>query len=138
MIGYQQPLGEDEARTMSPLLLAYVGDTVHDLFVRTQLTRKGGRMNLLHREASRLVNARAQAAALTRIEGMLSEEEGDIVRRGRNAHARHAAPKHADPADYTHATGLEALLGYLYLTGRMARLSTLLESLSEPEEEAHA
>ena len=73
-----------------------------------------------------MVSAAAQAAMLTAIENELTEQETDITRRGRNAQAKHAAPKHADPADYAHATGLEALWGYLYVTGQARRLDELI------------
>lgn len=73
-----------------------------------------------------MVSAFAQARMLEAIESELTEEEADVARRGRNAQAKHAAPKHADPADYAHATGLEALWGYLYITGRTQRLSELM------------
>ena len=70
--------------------------------------------------------AAAQARMLEAIEPELTEQEADITRRGRNAQAKHAAPKHADPADYAHATGLEALWGYLYVTKQTDRLDTLI------------
>ena len=73
-----------------------------------------------------MVSAAAQAAMLAAIEDELTEQEADVTRRGRNAQAKHAAPKHADPADYAHATGLEALWGYLYVTGQTQRLDELI------------
>ena len=77
-------------------------------------------------QAIRMVSAFAQARMLEAIEAELTEQEADITRRGRNAQAKHAAPKNADPADYAHATGLEALWGYLYLSGETERLDTLI------------
>ena len=72
---------------------------------------------------------------LEAIEPDLTEAEADIARRGRNSQAKHAAPKHADPADYAHATALEALWGYLYLSGQSARLDELIKAaLSRTEE----
>ncbi len=129
-----EPLTEKEARMLSPLRLAYVGDAVHELFVRTELLFAGGKAGAMHRAAIREVNAAGQARALQRIEPELTDDERDIVRRGRNAHANHAAPKHADPADYAHATGLEALAGYLYLSGQTERLRTLYRLIEKAKE----
>ena len=114
---------------LNPLVLAYVGDAVHDLHIRTRLAASGGRVQALHRSATRSVCCAAQAQALQRIEGLLSEAERDVVRRGRNSHGHHSAPKNANPADYALATGLEALLGYLYLTDQRARLDALLQEI---------
>ena len=80
----------------------------------------------MHKQAVRMVSAAAQAAMLAAIENELTEQEADVTRRGRNAQAKHAAPKHADPADYAHATGLEALWGYLYVTNQTQRLDELI------------
>jgi len=82
-----------------------------------------------------MVSAGAQARMLERIEQDLTPAEVDIARRGRNSQAKHAAPKHADPADYAHATGLEALWGYLYLSGQTQRLDELVKmALSRTED----
>lgn len=120
------PMGETDVRMVNPLQMAYVGDAVHALFVRTRLFAGGENVGRMHRRASRSVSAVDQSHALGRIEPLLTEQEADIVRRGRNAHAHHAAPKHADPSDYSRATALEALLGYLYLSGQTQRLAQLL------------
>ena len=77
-------------------------------------------------QAVRMVSAAAQAQMLKAIEEELTEAEADVARRGRNAQAKHAAPKNADPADYAHATGLEALWGYLFVTGETQRLAQLV------------
>lgn len=106
------------------LELAYLGDTLWDLFVREELVRTGGRMKELHRAAVARVRASAQSRALARIEDALTEDEAAVVRRARNA--RQTPPKNADPADYCRATALEALFGYLYLTGRLERMKTLM------------
>ena len=108
------------------LELAYVGDSVWDLFVRTRLCRRGGRMKDLHRKAVAHVCARAQSDALARVEVMLTEGEADVVRRARNAHQH--PTKNADPGDYHRATAFEALLGYLYLTGRRERLEAVMNA----------
>lgn len=123
---------EARARMLNPLQLAYVGDGVWELLVRSRLIYRGRSARHVHKDAVACVNAGAQAEALRRIEGLLSEPEADIARRGRNAHAHHAAPKNQDAADYRAATALEALIGYLYLTGQEERLLTLFR-LSQEE-----
>ncbi len=124
---------EREASLLSPLQLAYIGDTVWDLMVRTGLIHSGKNLHHMHCAAIAKVNAQAQARALNRLDGKLTGEEADMVRRGRNAHPRHAAPRNQDPADYSQATGLETLIGYLYLTGRHERLQELYR-MAQPEE----
>jgi len=89
----------------------------------------------MHKQAVRMVSAAAQARMLEAIEPELTEAEADIARRGRNAQAKHAAPKNADPADYAHATGLEALWGYLFVTGQTQRLAELIGMALERTEE---
>ncbi len=116
---------------LNPLEMAYVGDTVFDLYVRTQLIDDGGRIKELHRAAVAHVNACAQAKSLTKLLPLLSEEELSVMRRGRNAHPRHHAPKAASTEDYAGATGLEALIGYLYLVGDFDRLNTLFTYIWE-------
>ena len=115
-----------DIREYNPLQMAYIGDTVHDLYVRSMLVAQGAAVGKMHKQATRMVSAAAQARMLEAVEPELNEAEADIARRGRNAQAKHAAPKNADPADYAHATGLEALWGYLYLTGQTERLNTLV------------
>ena len=116
-----------DIRGLNPLQMAYVGDTVHDLYVRSMLLSRGMTVGRMHRQAVRMVSAGAQARMLERIEPELTQEEADIARRGRNSQAKHAAPRHADPADYAHATALEALWGYLYLSGQTQRLDELMK-----------
>ena len=116
-----------DIRGLNPLQMAYVGDTVHDLYVRSMLLSRGMAVGKMHRQAVRMVSAGAQARMLEVIEPELTEEEADIARRGRNSQAKHAAPRHADPADYAHATALEALWGYLYLSGQTQRLDELMK-----------
>ncbi|MBQ8201087.1 MAG: Mini-ribonuclease 3 [Clostridia bacterium] len=123
---------EKQARMLNPLQLAYIGDTVWDLLVRSRLIYRGRNVRNMHKDAVACVNARAQALAVQRIEAELTEPEADVFRRGRNAHAHHAAPKNQEVADYRAATGLEALVGYLYLTGQEERLLHLF-ALSQEE-----
>ena len=111
-----------EAGKLPPLQLAYIGDTVYDLFVRTYLVEtRPGSVHELHLLSSSLVSAAGQASAYFRVESMLSEEEKDIFRRGRNAHSG-TVPRNAKVA-----TGLEALMGYLFCTGQEARIGELME-----------
>ena len=117
------------------LELAYVGDTLWDLMVRTRLVKKGGTMKNLNRAAVARVCARAQSEALSRIEDILTEEEAGVVRRARNA--KQSPTKNADPGDYHRATALEALMGFLYLTGQTARMIELME-LALPETDGAA
>lgn len=113
------------------LELAYLGDTLYDLYVREHLIARGGKVGALHRRAIGLVCAHAQSEALTRITGSLTEAEHDVVRRARNAHQN--PPKNADPGEYHRATALEALIGWLYVTGQRERMNELLKA-ALPEE----
>lgn len=121
------PLTPTEARLKNPLALAFMGDTVWDLLIRQRLLLSQAHVNALHKQAVKQVNAGAQAEAAARIEGHLTEAEADLFRRGCNAHARHNAPKNQDPYAYSRATGLEALFGYLYLTGQNERIAELFD-----------
>ena len=120
---------------LSPLQLAYVGDSVHTLPVRTRLMEKNLPVREMHRQATAQVNAVSQSKGLQRILPLLTEEEALIVKRGRNAHAHHTTPKSASTEEYAAATGLEALLGFLYLTGSFDRLARLEALLQQTEEE---
>lgn len=122
-----QPMRETDARMLNPLQLAYVGDTIHDLFVRTHLVARGEAVGRMHKQATACVSAKGQTAIFQALSEQLTPQEADIARRGRNAHAKHAAPRNADPGDYACATGLEALWGYLYLSGQNERLRELFE-----------
>ena len=106
------------------LELAYLGDSLYDLYVRERLIARGGRVKELHRRAISLVCAHAQSEALARVQDMLSDAEKDVVRRARNAHQN--PPKNADPGEYHHATALEALIGWLYVTGQRDRMNDVL------------
>ena len=128
---------EIDIRTYSPLTLAFMGDAVFELMARTLVvTQSNTAPEKLHKRTTRLVKAEAQAAMGHGLWDELTEEEQSVYRRGRNAHAHHAAPKNQDAADYRAATALEALIGYLYLTGQEERLLTLYK-LSQ-EENANA
>ena len=119
----------------SPLTLAYIGDAVYDLIVRTMLVKRANMQTAkLHRDASSIVNAGAQADLLEKLLPLLTEEEAGVCRRAQNAKPGHAA-KNASREDYMEATALEALVGYLYLQGRYERLTQLIYTgLLEPGE----
>jgi len=110
----------------APLVLAFVGDAAYGLYMRKRLAEaEPAKVNDLHRKASKLVCAEAQFRAIQHISPLLTEEELQIFRHGRNAKSG-TVPKHADVIHYRHATGLEALIGFLYLEGREERLSFIL------------
>lgn len=121
-------LEDRDIRTYSPLTLAYLGDSVYEVVIRTILVKKGNcPVNQLHRKASGLVKAAAQSAMMEVIEPMLNEEEHSVYKRGRNAHSATMA-KHATMADYRRATGFEALMGYLYLKEDYTRMLELIHA----------
>ena len=121
-------LGDVDIRTYSPLALAYIGDGVYELIIRTILIKKGNcPVNKLHRRASTLVRASAQSAMVTVLEPLLTLEEHKIYKRGRNAHSATMA-KHATVTDYRRATGFEALIGWLYLTQQWERMTELVKT----------
>lgn len=120
-------ISEKEAQSMNALTLAYVGDAVHSLYVRQQLTFTGDRkIDALHRLASSKVKASAQAEFAESLFDSLTEAEQSVYLRGRNSSSHHKA-KNQTLADYRKATGFEAVLGYLYLTGQYERLRYILE-----------
>ena len=121
----------DDIRAISTLGLAHLGDGVFELLVRSWLCLHGKATNKgLHKATVKYVAAPAQAAAAEKIIPLLTEEEGDVFRRGRNT-SPHSVPKAASRADYQTATALEALLGWLYLQGRTERINRLFELMME-------
>lgn len=115
------PMKETDIRTLSPLKLAYLGDAVYEIIIRTLTTEEtSGPVKNLHKRASELVNAGFQASLILALTDELTEDELRVFRRGRNAKTSSVA-KHADIHDYRNATGLEALFGYLYLTENFPR-----------------
>lgn len=122
---------ESDVQMLNPLVLAYIGDSVYDTFVRTFLVSGGyGQVAKLHKMSVEFVKAKAQADMLGKINEMLTAEEQDIVRRGRNTKSA-TIPKNADISDYRYATGFEALVGFLYLTGRIDRLMEIIRRVIE-------
>ena len=129
-------LKDTDLRTYSPLTLAYIGDGVYELIVRTVLVKRGNcPVNRLHKQASSLVKAASQSAMMEVLEPMLTEEEAGVYRRGRNAHSPTMAT-HAPMSDYRRATGFEALIGYLYLKEDFTRMTELVHAGLTAQEQA--
>ncbi|MBE5921068.1 MAG: ribonuclease III [Pseudobutyrivibrio ruminis] len=115
-----------DIRTYSPLTLAYIGDAIFDVVIRSILVNKGNTpVNKLHQRASQIVKATTQAAMIIALMDELTDEERDWYRRGRNSKP-HTKAKNASTMDYLEATGFEAVMGYLYLTGDMDRICELV------------
>ncbi len=115
-----------EAAQINPVTLAFVGDSVYSLYVRERLTLEvGGKSAQLQKTASQIVSARGQSEFLDAVEPLFTEEEGDIFRRAKNA-KKGAKSKSASHLEYNRSTGLEAVLGFLYLTGQDGRIKELL------------
>lgn len=125
-----------KAKTMQPLVLAMIGDSVQTLFVRTYIADKFGvKVNKMNKMVSSVVKAGSQFKTFKKIEESLTEEEQDVARRARNTHI-HSKAKNFSYAEYIYATALEALIGYLHLAGEKARLNQILTlSLEELEVE---
>ncbi len=128
----KNPVKKEEALALHPMSLAFVGDAVQSLYTRTRVTvgatlKKTGE---LHREVTQIVKAVAQAAEAEKLYDLFNEDEQDLFRRARNCKIQTSA-KHADPAQYRKASGFEAVLGYLYLTGDTERLEKFLSACFE-------
>ncbi len=123
------PATDIDLRERSPLALAYVGDGVLDLLVRAKLVAESRLApGALHHRAVEVVSARAQAESLRALEPMLTEREQEVVKWGRNA-SKATVSKHATPEQYRASTGLETLLGWLYLSGNSARVGEVFEAI---------
>lgn len=120
-------LKEQDIRSFSPLTLAYIGDGVYELVVRTMVTQMGNRpVNELNKLSTSCVKAQTQAEMIIALKEELTEEEAEVFKRGRNAKP-YTKAKNATRADYHKATGFEALMGYLYLTGQTERMLQLIK-----------
>ena len=118
---------KEEVNLMSPLVWAYVGDSVYELYIREKLVNATNlKPHKLHIETIKYVKAKAQADTLKKIKEYLTQEEQEIVRRTRNTQNHHL-PKNADPADYMYSTAFEGLIGFLYLTKKDERLKEILK-----------
>lgn len=132
-------LPEVKAVSYSPLVLAYIGDAVYELLIRTRVVSHGSiQVNKMHKKSASLVKAETQAALVKVLEPELTPEELAVFKRGRNAKSATMA-KHATMIDYRRATGFEALVGYLFLTEQFTRMVELvsagLEKIGEFETE---
>lgn len=115
-----------DIRTISPLTLAYIGDSIYDLIIRTIVVSQGNKqVNKMHKEVSAFVKAHGQVLMYEAIEEELTEEEKAVFKRGRNAKS-YTSAKNATKIDYRKATGYEALLGFLYLEDKMDRVLELV------------
>ncbi|MCI8718010.1 MAG: ribonuclease III [Lachnospiraceae bacterium] len=118
---------KQDISTYSPLTLAYIGDGIYEIVIRSLVVGHGnGQVNKLHKKSSSLVKAETQSKIIKLLMDELTEEEVHIFKRGRNAHSFTSA-KNASSADYHMATGFEAVMGYLYMEGRMQRIFELVE-----------
>lgn len=118
---------EADIRSYSPLTLAYIGDAVYDLIVRTVVVERANRAaSALHKKTSSIVRAKTQSDMIEVLMPKLTEEEAEVYKRGRNAKP-HTTAKNASVSDYRRATGFEALVGYLYLTGNFDRVLVLVK-----------
>lgn len=121
-------VGDVDVRSYSPLVLAYIGDGIYDLVIRSVVVGKGNTSpNQLHAHTSHIVKAETQSKMIELLQDELTEEEMNVYRRGRNAKSNTVA-KNASMSDYRNATGFEALMGYLYLQGHMSRILELVQS----------
>lgn len=129
------PVDCDRAKQMNPVVLAFVGDAVYTLYVRQQLALFAGyKTGELNRRASEIVSAHGQSETLERVLPLLTEEEAEIYRRGRNA-KKPTKSKNASVGEYVRSTGFEALIGYLYLIGNHERIVELFFSEQSGEGE---
>lgn len=123
----QFQLPDQDIRTYSPLTLAYIGDGIYELYIRTIVVARGNRQaSKLHHAASRLVKAPTQALMATALEKQFTPEEEAVYHRGRNAKS-YTTAKNATTGQYRKATGFEAVMGYLYLTGQYLRMIDLIK-----------
>lgn len=119
-----------DIRQLNPLTLAFVGDAVYELYIRTHILSQNSGLSphKMHKEAIRYVKAHSQSEIIKKLQENLTEEEVYFFKRGRNAKSG-TVPKNADVQEYRFATGLECLVGYLYATGNMERLEYIMEKV---------
>lgn len=133
MIQTREPLSKEEAKKINPVTLAFLGDAVYSLWVRERLVRSGtGKAADFQRAASKVVSAHGQSAFLEKVLPLLSEEEEEIYRRGRNA-KKATKSKNATAVEYCRSTGFEAVLGYLQLTGNLDRMEFFFSHINEED-----
>lgn len=122
------PYFEDaKVNSFSPLSLAYIGDAVYEIYIRSYVMEKANMpVNKLHHASTRYVSAKAQSVIVHSIMESLSEEEVAVFKRGRNAHS-YTSAKNADIVDYRHSTGFEALIGYLFILKKYDRINEIVK-----------
>lgn len=124
-------LTKDEAKQLNPVTLAFLGDAVYALYVRERLIKtSGSKVADLQHASAKILSAKGQSEFLAEIEGLFTDEERAIFLRGRNA-KKATKSKNASPAEYNRSTGLESVIGFLYVTGDMARVDELLSAIGE-------
>lgn len=121
-------LSEEDIKMLSPLQLAYIGDAVYELLIRTKILDKTHKVNALHKMSTKYVKAKGQADIIHLLEDYLTDEEKYYVKKGRNTKTN-TSPKNADLLDYKYATGFECLFGYLYLTKKDDRILELFNTI---------
>ncbi|MBE5752598.1 MAG: Mini-ribonuclease 3 [Clostridiales bacterium] len=124
-------LTKEQAKRTNPVTLAFVGDAVYALYVRERLVKSNaGKVGDYQRSSAKILSARGQSEFLAEIEELFTEEEKEIFLRGRNA-KKATKSKNASPAEYNRSTGLESVIGFLYLTGDVKRIEELLSALDD-------
>ena len=124
---FNKKMQEKEARLLNPLVLAFVGDAVYSLYIKSQvLDLTSGKVNKFNNIAKSYVNAKAQADKMFELKDFLTEDEAYIAKRARNSNI-HSFAKNFSVEEYRYATAFEALVGYLFLTDQMSRLKEILE-----------
>jgi len=127
LFGLFEKISEEKAKQLSPVTLAFVGDAVYSLYIRSREVEQSDRKTAeLQKRTCEAVSAKGQSALLERVEGKFTAEEEAIYHRGRNA-KKATKSKNASVTDYNRSTGFEAVLGYLYLTGRYDRIAEIIE-----------
>ena len=122
---------KDGAKQLNPVTLAFIGDAVYALYVRERLVKtNGGKVADLQRASAKILSAKGQSEFLAEIEPLFTDEEREIYLRGRNA-KKATKSRNATPAEYNRSTGLEAVIGFLYVTGDIARAEVLLSAIDE-------
>lgn len=130
--GVNKSLSGEDIMMLSPLQLAYIGDAVYELLIRTSVLDKGLAVNQLNKRARKYVKAEGQSKIVHQLEEYLSEDEKYYVKKGRNTKTN-SSPKNADMIDYKYATGFECLFGYLYLSQQDERITELFDLIQNME-----
>ena len=130
---HTERLEKAKASQINPVNLAFLGDAVYSLYVREKLVQSGtGKAGDLQRASSKVVSAKGQSEFLERVLPLLTQDEEEIYKRGRNA-KKATKSKSASVAEYARSTGFEAVLGYLYLTGQEERINELLSLIEDTQ-----